>query len=119
MIQFLEQVPQTGGIDYVRVFIRYVVATQEDTTVAEFDEMLKAQTDDTGGEIVTYAQQLLREGELKGKLEGKLEERVELINGFLRADVSWATITEATGVDQVQFVELKQQLAQLQEDMLA
>lgn len=85
--------------------------------------MLKARVADIGGEIVTYAQQLLLEGMLKGKhegkLEGKLEERIELINRFLRAGVSWATITAATGVDQAQFAELKAQLAQLQEQAAA
>ncbi|MCB0107424.1 MAG: hypothetical protein KDE53_16000 [Caldilineaceae bacterium] len=55
--QLLGEIPRTGGIDYVRVFVRYVVATQDDEIVSEFDEMLKTRASDTGGEIVTYAHQ--------------------------------------------------------------
>ena len=76
--------------------------------------MLKARKSDIGDEIVTYAQQLLLEGKNKGKIEGKIEGQLELIEGFLRAGVGWATIVEATGVDQAKFAELKAQLARLQ-----
>ena len=112
--QLWNRIPQTGGINYAHVFIQYVLATQDNDKLAEFDAMLKARKSDIGDEIVTYAQQLLLEGKNKGKIEGKIEGQLELIEGFLRAGVGWATIVEATGVDQAKFAELKAQLARLQ-----
>lgn len=56
---------------------------------------------------MTYAQELLE--------KGRLEERVNVIEGFLRAGATWAMIEEATGVNETQFQELKQQVEAMTE----
>ena len=71
--------------------------------------------------MLTYAEELLQEGEIKGKqkglLEGKqeglLEGKVETIEALLNVGVDWSVITDATGIDPAQFQTLKKQLAQL------
>ncbi|MBV7329497.1 Rpn family recombination-promoting nuclease/putative transposase [Chloroflexi bacterium TSY] len=119
--RLLERLPQTGGINYVRVFIRYIIATQESETVSDFVQMLQAQTSDTGEKIVTYAQELLQEGFVKGKIEGKIEGeikgkikgKIEVIESLLRIGVGWPIIVQAVGIDEEKFAKLKKQLASL------
>ncbi len=55
---------------------------------------------------MTYAQELLQEGERKGKIEGQ----IEIIENLLKAGVGWSVIESATGIDQKQLEALKQQL---------
>ena len=56
---------------------------------------------------MTYAQELLE--------KGRLEERVRMIEGFLRAGAEWSMIEAASGIDEVQFQALKQQLHDMAE----
>jgi len=45
----MSELPESGGIRYVRVFIRYIAATQERKTVEEFTGIMKiATTNKTG-----------------------------------------------------------------------
>ena len=61
---------------------------------------------------MTYAQQLLAEGEAKGRAEGRMEKQIEIVEGLLRVGVTWDVIEEATGLTEAGFQELKaQQLA--------
>ena len=67
--------------------------------------------------MLTYAEELLQEGEIKGKqeglLEGEIKGKIEMIESLLSVGVDWALITKATGIDPAQFQALKKQLAQL------
>jgi len=42
----MSELPENGGIRYVRVFIRYIAATQERKTVEEFAGIMKKQFGD-------------------------------------------------------------------------
>ncbi|MCE7986763.1 MAG: hypothetical protein DYG89_36780 [Caldilinea sp. CFX5] len=107
--QLLAQLPETGGINYVRVFVRYLTATQENKTVEAFAETVAQYVPQKGQKIMTFAQQLLQEGEMIGEIKAK----IEMIEKLLRAGVSWATIEQAMEINARQFVELKQELARL------
>ncbi len=129
----MADVAQTGGIDYIRVFMVYVLATQERRTVQAFTETVRRRALNTGGDMLTYAEELLQEGEMRGEIKGKqegllegkqegllegkqeglLEGKVETIEALLNVGVDWSVITDATGIDPAQFQALKQQLAQL------
>ncbi len=119
--QLMAQVEQTGGIDYAKVFVFYLAATQERRTVQEFVEMINRHAERLGGDMLTYADELLQEGEIKGKQEGLLEGqikgeikgKIETIEELLNVGVDWTLITTATGMDPARFEALKQQLAQL------
>ena len=123
--QLLAALPPSGGVDYLRVFVRYVVATQDTEAVKAFGEAMQRHAAGSGGEIMTYAQELLQEGERKGRQEGRQEGKqegerkgkiagqIETIENFLKAGVGWAVIESATGIDEKQLAALKQQLAEM------
>ncbi len=116
----MAQVQQTGGIDYVRVFWIYLLATQERPVVQKFAETIRRSEVGTGGEMLTYAEELLQEGKQEGLLEGKQEGllagKIGTIEGLLNVGVDWALITAATGIDPIQFQALKAQLVELAAD---
>ena len=60
---------------------------------------------------MTYAEELILEGERKGEQRGRLEERVRTIEGLMRAGVKWPVIESATGIDREALSALKRQLA--------
>ncbi|MEZ4863019.1 MAG: hypothetical protein R3C14_16995 [Caldilineaceae bacterium] len=111
----IAELPETGGINYVRIFIRYLLATQEREQVREFVRAVQEQGVEQGG-VMTYAEELLHEGEIKGEIVGELKGQIETIEKLLRAGVSWATIEEATGLNAEKFATLKTELARLRAD---
>ena len=92
-----------GGGAAVRRFVLYLLATQDAEVIATFREALRCQGREEGEEIMTYAQELLAEGEAKG--------RVEVVEGFLRVGVIWEVIEAATGLTEADFQALKAHLA--------
>ena len=91
----------------------YLLATQHQEQVQAFADALQRHDSLQGGEIMSYAQQLLEEGLAKGRNEGLAEgerrAKVEMIEGFLRTGMTWDVIQQATGLDESQFLSLKQQ----------
>jgi hypothetical protein len=120
--RLLAQVAKTGGIDYVGIFVVYLVATQERRIVQEFAETVRRYEVNVGGNMLTYAEELRQEGEQKGRQEGEqkgrqeglligeIKGKIETIEDLLAVGVDWNTITVATGIDRDQFQRHKQQL---------
>ena len=79
------------------------MATQEEASAQAFDAALRSHGREHGGEIMSYAQQLLEEGARQGKIEA--------VEGFLRVGVSWDVIESATGLNEARFYALKEQLS--------
>ena len=127
--QLLAEVAQTGGTDYMKLFVAYLAATQEQRLIQEFVENLQQYTVDIGGEMLTYAEELKQEGRQEGLQAGLQEGRQEglqeglqagrqegainTIDSLLSAGVEWTLITKATGITPQQFQALKEQLRQL------
>jgi predicted transposase/invertase (TIGR01784 family) len=103
----LSSLSPSGGINYVRIFVLYLLETQEPEAVQLFRELLRQHASSVGDEVMTYAQELLE--------KGRLEERVRTIEGFLREGVAWSVIERATGVNEAQFQTLKQQVEDMGE----
>lgn len=109
----------SGTVDHIRIISLYLFSTQEQATADAFGEALRRHGGGQGGEIMSYAQQLLEEGRAQGRAEGKAEGKeeglqrgkVEAVEGFLRIGVSWDVITSATGIDEPRFRALKERLA--------
>lgn len=102
----------SGGVNYMRVFVRYILSTQEPEVAAAFREVLRQQAPELGEELMTtYAQELLAEG----RAEGELRTQVQVIEGLLREGVAWSVIERATGVNETQFQTLKQQVEGMHE----
>jgi hypothetical protein len=81
--------------------------TQDREAIESFQEALQRRAPQLGGDLMSYAQELLE--------QGRIEERVKMIEGFLRAGAEWSLIEEATGVNEAQFEALKQQLNDIAE----
>lgn len=88
------------------------MATQDLDVIQTFREVLRRQGLDGGEDIMTYAQQLLAEGEAKGRAEGEARKQVEMVEGFLRVGATWEVIDAATGLTETRFQALKDQLSE-------
>jgi hypothetical protein len=84
----MSELPESGGIRYVRVFIRYIAATQERKTVEEFTGIMKKHSEHTGENMITAAQEWFNEGLNEGLNKG-LVKQLEVIEKFLKAGVTW------------------------------
>ena len=91
-VQLASSLSVVSGVNELRQFVVYVMVTQEPEVVEAFGKALRRYGDERGDEIMTYAEQLLAEGERRGK--------VEVVEGLLRVGVSWEVIEAATGLNE-------------------
>ncbi|ETW97062.1 MAG: hypothetical protein ETSY1_24155 [Candidatus Entotheonella factor] len=123
LLATLSSLPPEGGMNYIRVFLIYILQTQDREAIELFQEVLQRQTPQLGGDLMTYAQELLAEGRTEGRTEGraegrtegKLRNQVEVIEGMLQEGIAWAVIERVTGVHEAQFESLKQQVEEMNE----
>ena len=97
-----------GGVDERRRFYRYLLSTQDRDVVRRLREALRRRESEED-EIMTYAQELLAEGEAKGRAEGEIRKQIEMVEGLLRVGVTWDVIEAATGLNEAGFEALKAQ----------
>ena len=122
-VQLLAELLPHADRDAVRTLVVYVWATQDRDTARRFGQQLRATVSGTGGELVTYAEELMQEtarkvraeGVLEGREEGRWEGQVRTIEDLLRAGVPWPVIEAATGIDEDALHALKQRLEESQE----
>jgi hypothetical protein len=107
LIGTLSSLPPSGGMNYVRVFLLYILQTQEREAIELFQDALRRHAPEVGGHLMTYAQEL--------EEQGKIKERLAIIETLLRLGEEWARIEEITGVNEIQFEALKQQVADMTE----
>jgi hypothetical protein len=106
LLDALSSLPPSGGLNYMRIFVLYILATQEPEAAESFREVLRRHAPHVGDDLMTYAQELVAEGEERGEIRTQ----VRIIEGFLRVGATWAMIEGATGVNEAQFQVLKQQV---------
>ena len=107
LLDTLSSLPPSSGIDYVRVFMIYILQTQDREAITSFQQALRHRSVQVGDDLMNYAQELLE--------KGRLEERLKVVENLLRLNVTWSMIEEATGVNEAQFQRLKQQLEEMDE----
>jgi hypothetical protein len=117
--ELMSELPENGGIGYVRVFIRYIAATQERKTVEEFAGIMKKQSERIGENMITAAQEWFNEGFNEGFNEcfnkcfnEGLVKQIEIIEKLLKAGVTWDFIYKTTDFDENSFNEMKKKLQQ-------
>ena len=93
----------SSGVDELRRFFVYLMATQEYEVIETFREALRRHGLERQGEIMTYAEELLA--------RGRMENQVEVVEGLLRVGVTWEVIEAATGLTETNFQALKAQLS--------
>ena len=77
----LKKIDENDGQDLLGIVLQYIIERAELSDKNAFFELINANISyETGGEIMTIAEQLRHEGELRGKLEGKLETAQEMLN---------------------------------------
>ena len=104
----LSSLPPSGGINYVRIFVGYILATQEPKVAQAFHDVLQRHAPAVGDNLMTYAQELLKEGRAEGRAEGEIKAEVRIIENLLREGMEWSAIERVTGVNETQFQALKQ-----------
>jgi predicted transposase/invertase (TIGR01784 family) len=109
----MAQLTRTGGLDYVAVFVIYLAATQERKIVNEFAAEVQRYASGTGGDMLTYAEELRQEGKIEGRKEGEIKGKVETIESLLAVGAEWSLITKATGVTPEGFIHLKEEARRL------
>ena len=86
---------------------------QENEIIETFNVALERQGLHLRNEIMTYAEELLAEGqakgEAKGEAKGRIQERIQIVKGLIEAGASWNIIQSATGLTETSFEELKVQ----------
>ena len=108
--------PVGGGVDYVQVFLGYILKTGPVDTPQALEEVVDRRAPELRGDLMTSGDVLHREGRRQGRREGRREGRqqgrqegrqegrregrLETIEGFLRAGVDWRVIESATGIDE-------------------
>jgi predicted transposase/invertase (TIGR01784 family) len=111
------QLTRTGGLDYVAVFVIYLASTQERRVVNEFAAQVKRLAPETGGDMLTYAEELRQEGRKEGLQEGlqkgEIKGKIETIESLLAVGAEWSLSTTATGITPEQFAWLKEELQRL------
>ncbi len=101
----LSALPPSDGINYVRVFLLYLLQTQEREAFESFSAALQRRAPQLGDELMTYAQELLKEGEIRAE--------VRIIENLLQEGMAWSAIERITGVNETQFQALKQRLEEM------
>ena len=92
------------------LFMFYVMATQDTAGTEGFDEALQRHGHE-GRKMMSYAQQLLEEGEAKGWTEGEQRGQLKTFEGLLRAGEGWDVVEEPTGLNEFGFQSLKERLS--------
>ena len=126
-VRLMGELDRAGQGERFRAVVFYVLHTQDKETLREFFAALRREVRGPGGDVMTYAEELIREGRqegelkgrqegelkgrqegvLKGRQEGELKGQVATIESFLRAGVGWPIIKQATGIDQEAFELLR------------
>jgi predicted transposase/invertase (TIGR01784 family) len=106
LLDSLASLPPSGGINYVRLFVLYILATQEPEAAQSFHAVLRHHAPAVGDDLMTYAQELLKEG----REEGEIRAEVRIIENLRREGMDWPAIERITGVNETQFQALKQRL---------
>ena len=110
----LTDVMLSGDRDAIRPIVRYLWATQGRAAARRFGEEVRDAIPEPGGDLMTYAEELIREGEQRGRREGeqrgRIEGQVRTIERLVRAGVQWPLIESATGIDREALSTLKRRL---------
>ena len=110
--ELMSELQDSGGTRYVRVFIRYIAATQERKTVEEFAGIMKKHSERIGENMITAAQEWFNEGLNEGLDKGVVKGQIEVIEKLLKAGVPWDFIYKTTDFNENSFHELKKKLQQ-------
>ncbi|WP_287961030.1 hypothetical protein [Caldilinea sp.] len=82
----------------------------------EFAAQVRQYAPETGGDMLTYAEELRQEGLQEGLQKGELKGKLETIESLLAVGTEWSLITRATGITPEEFERLKAEVRGLKAD---
>ena len=109
-LPLLAELERRGGMEELRLFVVYVLATQDERMRRRFAEELHRQVPGPGGDTMNYVEELIQRGVQKGEQKGRLLGQIGTIENLLRAGATWSLIESATGIDQAALRALKERL---------
>ena len=102
-LPLLAELARRGGREQMRMFVWYVLATQEEPLRGRFAQELQRQIPGPEGDAMNYLEEI--------KQQGRQEGRLETIEGLLRAGIGWPVIQSATGIDEQTYRAFKRDSA--------
>ncbi|BAL98194.1 MULTISPECIES: hypothetical protein [Caldilinea] len=81
----------------------------------EFAAQVRQYAPETGGDMLTYAEELRQEGLQEGLQKGELKGKLETIESLLAVGTEWSLITRATGITPEEFERLKAEVRGLED----
>ena len=103
VVRLLAALPRTGRFDIVKLFVTYLLQTQDEAHLPRLSEEWRRRAPEAGGDFVTIAEMLIKEGRQEGRLE--------TLEQMLRSGVEWPLIEAAAGNDPDTLRALKERLA--------
>ena len=98
------------GLQCLEVVLRYLFGTREDVSTESMKELVEqALSGKEGGFVMTLAEKLRKEGEIKGKIKGKIEGEAKGRKKGIQAIVAIIRNAEKQGLP----VEIIAQIAQV------
>ena len=73
VVRLLAALPPTGRFDIVKLFVTYLLQTQDEAHLPRLSEEWRRRAPEAGGDFVTIAEMLFRQGRQEGRQEGRLE----------------------------------------------
>ena len=101
----ITQIPETGGIDYIQVFLNYINDKHEYALVLEFIRLVTIHSPELGERMRSATEEFILMGETKNK--------VEIIENMLKEGCGWDFINKVANITQEKFNELKQRMKEI------
>lgn len=101
---------QDKGIDYFETFIRYIMNARQDISITDVYEVVKNISLERSEEIMTIAEQLIKEGMEKGMEKGIKEGERKTARNLLRLGYLAEQVVEATDLTIEEVMELKKEI---------
>ena len=123
----LAALPRAGRFDIVRLFVHYLLRTQDAAHLPLLDEEWQRRAPEAGGDFVTIAEMLVKQGRQEGRQEGIEEGRQEgieegrlaTLEKLARSGAGWSLIESAADGDAEMLQALRQRLAEDSADVHA
>ena len=123
VVRLLAALPRTGRFDIVRLFVHYLLRnllrTQDAAHLPLLDEEWQRRAPEAGGDFVTIAEMLIKQGRQEGRQEGIEEGRLATLEKLARSGAGWSLIESAADGDAEMLQALRQRLAEDSADVHA
>ena len=106
VVRLLAALPPGGRFDIVKLFVTYLLQTQDEAHLPRLSEEWRRRAPEAGGDFVTIAEMFIKQGRQEGRQEG----RIETLEQMVRSGVEWPLIESAAGDDPDTLQALKERL---------